>query len=68
MNIDGQRDISGRYTSRTQRPQAIDSQGFRVSPDRHGIPVEVFEWKTVGTFRDPDGNLRELKEAGVPLS
>ncbi len=34
-----------------------------------GVPVEVrdFDWGTVGTFIDPDGNACELKDAGDPF-
>jgi lactoylglutathione lyase len=34
-----------------------------------GVAVEVrsFDWGTVGTFADPDGNLCEFKDAGDPF-
>ena len=34
-----------------------------------GVDVEVktFDWGTVGTFHDPDGNLCELKNADDPF-
>lgn len=37
--------------------------------ERAGIAVSVrsFEWGTVGTFRDPDGNACELKDAADPF-
>lgn len=31
------------------------------------VDVRVFDWGTVGTFADPDGNLCELKDAGDPF-
>jgi len=33
-----------------------------------GVRVELkeFDWGTVGTFMDPDGNACELKDAGDP--
>jgi lactoylglutathione lyase len=44
----------------------VDDVESGVESLRHkGIPVELkfFEWGTVGTFLDPDGNACELKNA-----
>lgn len=38
----------------------LESKGVAVT-------VKVFEWGTVGTFLDPDGNACELKDAGDPF-
>jgi lactoylglutathione lyase len=31
------------------------------------VEVKIFDWGTVGTFHDPDGNLCELKNADDPF-
>lgn len=39
---------------------ALHSRGVDVT-------VKTFDWGTVGTFVDPDGNVCELKDAGDPF-
>jgi lactoylglutathione lyase len=45
-----------------------DVEAVAAALEAKGVPVAVkhYDWGTVGTFIDPDGNACELKDAGDP--
>lgn len=50
------------------RFNVVDVQKAAAVLQDKGVAVDVrtFDWGTVGTFTDPDGNACELKDAGDP--
>lgn len=46
-----------------------DVEAAAASLRRKGVSIDVaeYDWGTVGTFIDPDGNACELKDAGDPF-
>lgn len=59
----------GSGSSTMLRFNVEDVQGAAALLQSKGVDVEVkvFDWGTVGTFMDPDGNKCELKNADDPF-
>lgn len=65
--------VEGRRKAHSENPTMIrlnvdDVEASAEILRTKGVEVDVkhFEWGTVGTFIDPDGNPCELKDAGDP--
>jgi lactoylglutathione lyase len=63
-----------RYKPNSENPTMLrfnvaDVEAAAAILEARGIRVELkrFDWGTVGTFADPDGNACELKDAGDPF-
>lgn len=65
--------VAGRRKTNTENPTMIRFNVTDVEASAEGlrargveVVVKQYDWGTVGTFLDPDGNACELKDAGDP--